>query len=159
MLYSLPCLFACLACFGRGFIHMALAGWLSARADAVAACSFYVCAWFYSQLINQSLKNTFWRRRPIASLRCHLSVCLSVSLCVKTRSHNTTAEHGLTRYHTCAVMAARRRVSLPTDTSRNSKCALRSCQSVWSLFQAATRLELGRSGSRRIFSLASLSGC
>jgi len=51
-----------------GFIHMALAALVSAHADAVAACTFYVCAWFYSQLINQSLKNTFWRRRPIASL-------------------------------------------------------------------------------------------
>ena len=51
-----------------GWIHMALAAALSNRPDAIAAVTFYVCAWFYSQLINQSLKNTFWRRRPIASL-------------------------------------------------------------------------------------------
>lgn len=51
-----------------GWVHMGLAAALSNRPDAVAAVTFYVCAWFYSQLVNQSLKNTFWRRRPIASL-------------------------------------------------------------------------------------------
>jgi hypothetical protein len=51
-----------------GWIHMALAALVASHSAAPAAVTFYVCAWFYSQLINQSLKNTFWRRRPTASL-------------------------------------------------------------------------------------------
>jgi membrane-associated phospholipid phosphatase len=51
-----------------GPIHMLLAAVFSAHVDAVAAVSFYVCTWFYSQLVNQSLKNTFWRSRPTTSL-------------------------------------------------------------------------------------------
>ena len=51
-----------------GLIHLVLASIFSTHPDAVAAVTFYVCAWFYSQLVNQSLKNTFWRRRPTATL-------------------------------------------------------------------------------------------
>ena len=54
-----------------GLIHLVLASIFSTHPHAVAAVTFYVCAWFYSQLVNQSLKNTFWRRRPTATLSEH----------------------------------------------------------------------------------------